>query len=246
MSGSARRGRSTASTARNHSTSKTSRLDMIYLERRRPLAEPHRRLAARPSLSTPPCLQAHDEICPKYPMICEGCAKKKIPREKVRPTFFSPAQLLSPGLVFLVASRGSQRGAAPQRVVLSATGWRLDLKIFSLYLPPSFHLDWKNETRNLHNSDKNTPPETHRHLPLPSPSPHRWQQKHFFLFVCVYCTASWKSECFSLWTQILKTKVENHFFLMMRRVVSSMWTTSSSAANSEPRVDSTWWDVICP
>uniref|UniRef100_A0A3P8W1A0 TNF receptor-associated factor n=1 Tax=Cynoglossus semilaevis TaxID=244447 RepID=A0A3P8W1A0_CYNSE len=25
---------------------------------------------------------AHDEICPKYPMICEGCAKKKIPREK--------------------------------------------------------------------------------------------------------------------------------------------------------------------
>uniref|UniRef100_A0A671QX62 TNF receptor-associated factor n=1 Tax=Sinocyclocheilus anshuiensis TaxID=1608454 RepID=A0A671QX62_9TELE len=26
--------------------------------------------------------QAHDEICPKYPMICEGCAKKKIPREK--------------------------------------------------------------------------------------------------------------------------------------------------------------------
>ncbi|XP_042344633.1 TNF receptor-associated factor 2-like isoform X4 [Plectropomus leopardus] len=27
------------------------------------------------------CL-AHDEICPKYPMICEGCAKKKIPREK--------------------------------------------------------------------------------------------------------------------------------------------------------------------
>lgn len=29
------------------------------------------------------CFQAHDEICPKYPMICEGCAKKKIPREKV-------------------------------------------------------------------------------------------------------------------------------------------------------------------
>ncbi|XP_020561924.1 TNF receptor-associated factor 2 isoform X3 [Oryzias latipes] len=27
--------------------------------------------------------QAHDEICPKYPMMCEGCAKKKIPREKV-------------------------------------------------------------------------------------------------------------------------------------------------------------------
>ncbi|XP_077571932.1 TNF receptor-associated factor 2-like isoform X2 [Stigmatopora nigra] len=28
-------------------------------------------------------IKAHDEICPKYPMICEGCAKKKIPREKV-------------------------------------------------------------------------------------------------------------------------------------------------------------------
>ncbi|XP_061622371.1 TNF receptor-associated factor 2-like isoform X5 [Phyllopteryx taeniolatus] len=26
--------------------------------------------------------EAHDEICPKYPMICDGCAKKKIPREK--------------------------------------------------------------------------------------------------------------------------------------------------------------------
>ncbi|XP_019716576.1 TNF receptor-associated factor 2-like isoform X5 [Hippocampus comes] len=27
-------------------------------------------------------IKAHDEICPKYPLICEGCAKKKIPREK--------------------------------------------------------------------------------------------------------------------------------------------------------------------
>nr|XP_020454817.1 TNF receptor-associated factor 2-like isoform X3 [Monopterus albus] len=27
-------------------------------------------------------IKAHDEICPKYPMICEACAKKKIPREK--------------------------------------------------------------------------------------------------------------------------------------------------------------------
>uniref|UniRef100_A0A674PM29 TNF receptor-associated factor n=1 Tax=Takifugu rubripes TaxID=31033 RepID=A0A674PM29_TAKRU len=27
-------------------------------------------------------IKAHDEICPKYPMICEGCSKKKIPREK--------------------------------------------------------------------------------------------------------------------------------------------------------------------
>ncbi|XP_034055129.1 TNF receptor-associated factor 2-like isoform X2 [Gymnodraco acuticeps] len=28
-------------------------------------------------------IKAHDEICPKYPLICEGCAKKKIPRGKV-------------------------------------------------------------------------------------------------------------------------------------------------------------------
>ncbi|XP_075435217.1 TNF receptor-associated factor 2 isoform X3 [Ascaphus truei] len=26
--------------------------------------------------------EAHDEICPKFPMTCEGCGKKKIPREK--------------------------------------------------------------------------------------------------------------------------------------------------------------------
>ncbi|MGH0163101.1 UNVERIFIED_CONTAM: hypothetical protein FKN15_066451 [Acipenser sinensis] len=28
-------------------------------------------------------IKAHDEICHKFPMTCEGCAKKKIPREKV-------------------------------------------------------------------------------------------------------------------------------------------------------------------
>ncbi|KAJ8005889.1 hypothetical protein DPEC_G00122590 [Dallia pectoralis] len=27
-------------------------------------------------------IKAHNETCPKYPLICEGCAKKKIPREK--------------------------------------------------------------------------------------------------------------------------------------------------------------------
>ncbi|XP_043354981.1 TNF receptor-associated factor 2 isoform X7 [Dermochelys coriacea] len=27
--------------------------------------------------------EAHDEICPKFPLSCEGCGKKKIPREKV-------------------------------------------------------------------------------------------------------------------------------------------------------------------
>ncbi|XP_044161994.1 TNF receptor-associated factor 2 isoform X2 [Bufo gargarizans] len=29
-----------------------------------------------------PEIKAHDEICPKYPMTCDGCGKKKIPREK--------------------------------------------------------------------------------------------------------------------------------------------------------------------
>uniref|UniRef100_A0A8D0H1K7 TNF receptor-associated factor n=1 Tax=Sphenodon punctatus TaxID=8508 RepID=A0A8D0H1K7_SPHPU len=29
-----------------------------------------------------PDIKAHDEICPKFPMTCEGCGKKKIPREK--------------------------------------------------------------------------------------------------------------------------------------------------------------------
>ncbi|XP_075435212.1 TNF receptor-associated factor 2 isoform X1 [Ascaphus truei] len=29
-----------------------------------------------------PEIKAHDEICPKFPMTCEGCGKKKIPREK--------------------------------------------------------------------------------------------------------------------------------------------------------------------
>lgn len=30
-----------------------------------------------------PDIKAHDEICPKFPMTCEGCGKKKIPREKL-------------------------------------------------------------------------------------------------------------------------------------------------------------------
>ncbi|XP_075041492.1 TNF receptor-associated factor 2 [Mixophyes fleayi] len=29
-----------------------------------------------------PDIKAHDEICPKFPMTCDGCGKKKIPREK--------------------------------------------------------------------------------------------------------------------------------------------------------------------
>lgn len=29
-----------------------------------------------------PDIKAHDEICPKFPLSCEGCGKKKIPREK--------------------------------------------------------------------------------------------------------------------------------------------------------------------
>ncbi|CAN2390854.1 TNF receptor-associated factor 2 [Pristimantis euphronides] len=31
-----------------------------------------------------PDIKAHDEICPKFPMTCEGCGKKKIPREKLQ------------------------------------------------------------------------------------------------------------------------------------------------------------------
>ncbi|XP_053551760.1 TNF receptor-associated factor 2 isoform X2 [Bombina bombina] len=31
-----------------------------------------------------PEIKAHDEICPKFPMTCEGCGKKKIPREKLQ------------------------------------------------------------------------------------------------------------------------------------------------------------------
>lgn len=45
--------------------------------------EPPITAAACVSLKETFVFQAHDEICPKYPMICEGCAKKKIPREKV-------------------------------------------------------------------------------------------------------------------------------------------------------------------
>uniref|UniRef100_A0A7N8WYG7 TNF receptor-associated factor n=1 Tax=Mastacembelus armatus TaxID=205130 RepID=A0A7N8WYG7_9TELE len=37
-------------------------------------------------------IKAHDEICPKYPMICEGCAKKKIPREKLSGVGAVPVQ----------------------------------------------------------------------------------------------------------------------------------------------------------
>uniref|UniRef100_H3ANY5 TNF receptor-associated factor n=1 Tax=Latimeria chalumnae TaxID=7897 RepID=H3ANY5_LATCH len=30
-----------------------------------------------------PEIKAHDEVCPKFPMTCEGCGKRKIPREKL-------------------------------------------------------------------------------------------------------------------------------------------------------------------
>ncbi|XP_077163107.1 TNF receptor-associated factor 2 isoform X1 [Paroedura picta] len=29
-----------------------------------------------------PNIKAHDEVCPKFPLACDGCGKKKIPREK--------------------------------------------------------------------------------------------------------------------------------------------------------------------
>lgn len=81
-SASAQRERSTASTARSRFTSKTSRLDRIYLDMSGALRGSSEQLFICLQIKRF-ILQAHDEICPKYPMICEGCAKKKIPREKV-------------------------------------------------------------------------------------------------------------------------------------------------------------------
>lgn len=40
---------------------------------------PHSR--AHLTLAAPP--QAHHEVCPKFPLTCDGCGKKKVPREKV-------------------------------------------------------------------------------------------------------------------------------------------------------------------
>lgn len=81
---SARREHSTASTARSHFTLKTLRLEMIHRNFRFTLGFVFACAAlCVPLKETLTRFQAHDEICPKYPMICEGCAKKKIPREKV-------------------------------------------------------------------------------------------------------------------------------------------------------------------
>lgn len=66
---------------------------------------------------TPLCLQAHDEICPKYPMICEGCAKKKIPREKVRVTSSLSTNVVNvaAGFMVQVAERSRSSEASPSK-----------------------------------------------------------------------------------------------------------------------------------
>ncbi|KFP29346.1 TNF receptor-associated factor 2, partial [Colius striatus] len=48
-----------------------------------PLPEPHRASWRKPNLLLSLLLQAHDEVCPEFPLTCEGCGKK-IPREKFR------------------------------------------------------------------------------------------------------------------------------------------------------------------
>ncbi|KAJ3604512.1 hypothetical protein NHX12_029252 [Muraenolepis orangiensis] len=49
-------------------------------------------------------IKAHDEICPKYPLICEGCAKTKIPRDKHLNTL----------LHFIMGIKVSLEGLQPQ------------------------------------------------------------------------------------------------------------------------------------
>lgn len=58
-------------------------------------------------------------------MICEGCAKKKIPREKVR-------------LIFALSSR-------------LTLGFKNILALLAFFFP----LGLENKTHNLHNGDKN-------------------------------------------------------------------------------------------
>ncbi|KAJ3605250.1 hypothetical protein NHX12_027300 [Muraenolepis orangiensis] len=70
-------------------------------------------------------IKAHDEICPKYPMICEGCAKKKIPREKVekekihdheRACAYEHLNLL---LHYIMGMKVSMEGLQPQGLELA-------------------------------------------------------------------------------------------------------------------------------
>ncbi|CAB1318681.1 unnamed protein product [Coregonus sp. 'balchen'] len=64
-------------------------------------------------------IKAHDEICPKYPMICEGCAKKKIPREK-RACAYEHLNLL---LHYIMDMKVSMEGLQPQGLELA--GYKL-------------------------------------------------------------------------------------------------------------------------
>lgn len=57
-------------------------------------------------------LQAHDEVCPKFPLTCDGCGKKKIPREKVS-SFPAP-----PG-----PAAGGRLGRGPPCAVWGVTAW---------------------------------------------------------------------------------------------------------------------------
>lgn len=78
-------------------------------------AWPQRRHAPRPtSDALTASLQAHDEVCPKFPLACDGCGKKKIPREKVSSFPAAPR----PG-----CGRSLGRGAALRGVGVAA--WRL-------------------------------------------------------------------------------------------------------------------------
>lgn len=145
-------------------------------------------------------------------MICEGCAKKKIPREKVRLTFSSrqsPVEAAQPGLVFLVASCRSQRwsrSSAPRRLSASARrppsswltfGFKNILALLASFL--SFGLG-KTRLTTCITAIKISHPETQR------PTTTTQMATKAFL----YCNASvsWKSECFSLWTRIVTTKVQ--------------------------------------
>lgn len=209
MSESARRERSTASTARNHFTSKTSRLgNDLFRPRLGTLAAPSRSLLRATTTHHPPpppthfnsllFLQAHDEICPKYPMICEGCAKKKIPREKVRPSdliSISPepaVELLSRGFVFS-SSRRVGRGEEPllsaswlpQRSRLTS-GFK-NILAFTRLLP--FTWIGKQDSTTCITAIKISQPETHKHPPhthtLPQPHPAtQMATKAIFHFLC--------------------------------------------------------------
>uniref|UniRef100_A0A3B3VUD0 TNF receptor-associated factor n=1 Tax=Poecilia latipinna TaxID=48699 RepID=A0A3B3VUD0_9TELE len=74
-------------------------------------------------------IKAHDEICPKYPMICEGCAKKKIPREKIhdheRQCSYEHLNLL---LHFIMGIKVSLESLQPQTLEVASQKLQLQLQ----------------------------------------------------------------------------------------------------------------------